>query len=150
MYGTVHIYSSFYLFIRTRLYTYPRAVGRIVTHSSFRRLILTTSASSLQLIYKLWILPIRQIQKLLLIQLRIPRLLPNSLVPLIHPPIVQRNEPEVEHTDPPTNQDRDLSRSVSGLVLRSESLRTDDIACTVCNQVQCSDGGFLRVAGNVG
>jgi hypothetical protein len=132
------------------LYTYPLAVGQIVTHFSFRRLILTPSKSSLQRIYKLRVLPIRQVQELLLVQLRIPRLLPYSFVPLVHPPIVQRNEPQVEHTDPPTNQDDDLSGSVSGLVLRSESLRTDDIARAVRNQVQCSDGGFLRVASNVG
>ena len=59
------------------------------------------------------------------------------------------NEQQINHAQRITNNNRDLRRHVSRLVFRSKSLRPDDIARTISNQVQCSDSGLLGIAGNV-
>jgi len=104
-----------------------------------------TSLLNLQRIHKLRILLIRQVQKLLLVQLPIPGLQPPHLILPIHAPIIHSNERQVQHTDTPTHQNRDLSRRVARFILRSESLWSYDITRAIRDQVKSANGSFLRV-----
>jgi hypothetical protein len=50
----------------------------------------------------------------------------------------------------PTHDNCDLSRNISWRIRRLESLRPDDVARAVADEVHGSDGGLFRVARDVG
>lgn len=127
------------------MYTLP-PIGPYPRHDTTRHATLTP----LQAIHKLGILPIGQIQKLLIRELPIARLGAHATLGAIHVAGVGVDGDEVEQAKGPAGDDDDLGGDVAGGVFGEEGLRADDVAGAVGNQIESGDGGFLGVAGDVG
>jgi hypothetical protein len=70
---------------------------------------------------------------------------PNSRLPSILSPIPPSNENQINNTQSIANHHRNLSRHIPRRVLRPESLRTNDIASTVPDQIKSSHCCLLCV-----
>jgi hypothetical protein len=81
-----------------------------------------------QRIHKLRILPIRQIQPLLVLELHILRLSPQNSFLGILPPAIPVDEQHVHETHAPAADDGDLGGNVAWSVFGSEGLWADDVA----------------------
>lgn len=86
------------------------------------------SKTSSQRIYKLRVLPIGQIQPLLVLKLDIRRSSTNKCFLRVLPSAIPVDEQHVQQTDTPAGDDHDLSRHVTRSVFGPESLRADDVA----------------------
>ena len=84
--------------------------------------------TSSQGIHKLRVLPIGQVQPFLVLKLDIRRISTDECLLRILPLAIPVNEQHVQQTNAPAGDDRDLGRDVTGSVLGSESLGTDDVA----------------------
>lgn len=82
-------------------------------------------------IHKLRILPIRQIQPLLILQLDILRLSPQQRFLRVLSLAVPVDEQHVEQAHAPACNDGDFCRDVAGSVAGAESLGADDVADAV-------------------
>lgn len=85
----------------------------------------------LKCIHKLRILPIRQIQPLLVVQLHILRLRSQQHLLGILPPAVPVDEQHVDEAHGPARDNGDLGGDVAGRVAGAESLGADDVADAV-------------------
>ena len=84
--------------------------------------------TSSQSIHKLRVLPISQIQPLLVLKLDIRRISTNKCFLRVLLLAVPVDEQHVQQTNTPAGDDRDLGGNVTRSVLRPESLRADDVA----------------------
>jgi len=66
------------------------------------------------------------------------------------PPVPAVDEQQQNQTQSVTDQDGDLSRYIPRSCLRGERVRTNYIAHTVADKVQCCDAGLLGTARDVG
>jgi hypothetical protein len=83
---------------------------------------------SSQSIHKLRVLPISQIQPLLVLKLNVRRIRTNESFLRILTTAIPVDEQHVQQTHAPASDDCDLGGNVTGRVLRSEGLRADDVA----------------------
>jgi len=81
----------------------------------------TPFVSRLQRVYKLWILHVRQVQELLVLQVRVSRLSAYLCIPLVTPSTQVVDEEEVEDAKTPTHNDGDFGRLVVGSAERLRS-----------------------------
>ena len=93
--------------------------------------------------------PIGQIQPFLIFQFRVPRCTSHRLFQPVLPPTVYPYRQHDDHHGAPAHDDRDLRWDIPRRVLWSESLGPDDVARAIRDEVECRDGGFLRVAGDI-
>jgi len=145
----------------------------IVEHCSLHLPLTIPARMSSQSIHKLRVLPVCQVQPLLVLKLDVRRVRPNESFLRILTTAIPVDEQHVQQTHAPASDDRDLGGHVTGRVLRSESLRANDVAdargrksqrkevfgvrclrnglidLPVSDQIQSSDRRLLGVTSNV-
>ena len=105
--------------------------------------------SQSQTIHKLRILPVRQVEPLLILDLPVAGLSADPLLLHVRAAAVEIDEQQIQNTRAPADDDGDLGGAVLGRVGRAEGLGPDDVADAVADEVHGRNGGFLRVARDV-
>jgi hypothetical protein len=100
----------------------------------------------LKCIYKLMVLSVSQVKKLLLVHFPIPRSGPYLFILFIQPSVVPEDKEQINNACSPADNNCDLGWYIARCSLGHECLGTDDIANAVTNEVHRGNGCLLRVS----
>lgn len=135
---TIHVTNANHLvFLETPNHQSLRLTPIPISSSTFPPLDPSSTYPS-QRIHKLRILPVRQIQPLLVRQLRVPRPRAVGGLDLVLPPAVPPDEAEVDEAGGPADDDGDFGGDVVGGVFGAEGLWT----CVGGGRCQWSGSGL--------
>lgn len=108
------------------------------------------SGLHLKTVDELWVLPVRQVVKLLALNLNVTWLSTHRCLLLVLTPAPPVNEKYIQQADAVAHHNSDFCRQVSRGVLGLEDLRPDDVAYTVADEVHGCNSGLLGPSCHVG